>query len=627
MLDAKIQRALDAVVLDGAMACLHDLVELDRYQASSGIAAAARRVVLAAEDAGLIDIAIHTYPADGQHRFWSFVAPRAWTPIRARLSVAGGAAGAALHLDHAEQPFLLATYSAPTPPHGLHAPLLPVAEIAVVSPAGAVVLIDAEAWRDPALLPALRARGALGFISDGPCCVDDDGRAYSGRIELASTSDWFGFSVTHAQFEALCASAAQGAHAHVEIAIDREATMPVVTALLPALQPSEHAGELWITSHLCHPRPGANDNGSGIVGLIGVAATLNALAASDPDWGRRRRPIRFLWAPEFVGTAAFYQARSEALGAAAVPHAVLNLDMIGEDQPRCGSPFVVERAPLAVCALLTPMAELVVERVFAATAVDGGRWRSVPFLGYSDHALFAGPHWGCPAVQFAHWPDRYNHSAADTLDKVSPLEMRRAIAAAAVLLDLAADDYAALRPHLPALIGDWCARDLAAAEAGSIEHPQDWRDGYLGSVREGHRALHALAAAPSVHPRHDGDQAIDQQTARYTARHAGDGAARPLWQGPFNLRAMIGDLPDELRQRIEATVRHDKRTLAWLANMATSLDGHRDRAAVVAAASHAMRQPFDPDLASLLWQAWLYSGWIASPAEPGLAGLGPVAPR
>ncbi|GAA4789063.1 hypothetical protein GCM10023307_12740 [Lysobacter hankyongensis] len=618
--DAWIRMALDAVPIDGVMARLARLIEHDRYQASTGIAAAAAMVAEAAREAGLIDVAVHAFAADGERTFWTFAAPRAWTPSIARLRVGEADAPGTLTLDHASQPFLLATYSAPTPDAGTRARLVSIAE-ADAPLHDAIVLVDADTYRDPECLPALRARGALGFVTDGPCCVDPDtGTAYSGRIELDAWAQWFGFSVTHAQFAALSALAASGAHAHATILVDRDASMPVVTGVLPAQQdvadePASPA-EVWITSHLCHPRPGANDNGSGVVGLLGVASTLQALSSQPASaWPARRRPIRFVWAPEFVGTAAFYRARVEAAGLSAVPHAVLNLDMIGEDQARCGSPFVVERTPATTLSPLVPVAEWVVDGVFAATAGAGGRWRSVPFLGYSDHALFAGPHLAAPAVQFAHWPDRFNHSAADTLDKVSPLEMRRSIAAAALLLALAADDYAALADGLRALTRDWCDRDAQAAEhAAAMAGDPAWRDTYLRAVASAHRTLRAQVGAlaenemPDVPTAHGRNAGSEPEAAAIRPIH-------PQWDGPFNLRAMIGALPEPLRARMQAEIRHDKRTLAWLANIALHIDGRRDARAILDGASHAMRQPLDPARADLFWQAWLQSGW-AAPQPP-----------
>jgi hypothetical protein len=614
--DAWIRMALDAVPINGVMARLAQLIEHDRYQASAGIAAAAALVAEAAREAGLTDVTVHAFEADGERAFWTFAAPRAWSPRIASLRVGGEDAADAWILDHARQPFLLATYSAPTADAGTTARLVPIAEVESAPHDrplhDTIVLVDAERYRDPECLSALRARGALGFVTDGPCCVDPDtGVAYSGRIELDAWAEWFGFSVTHAQFAALSSLAASAARAHVRIVVDRAATMPVVTGVLPAQADAPEGpaaqGEIWITSHLCHPRPGANDNGSGVVGLLGVASTLRALSSrASSTWPSRTRPIRFVWAPEFVGTAAFYRARIDLAGASAVPHAVLNLDMIGEDQSRCGSPFVVERTPATTLSPLVPVAEWAVDGVFAATADGGGQWRSVPFLGYSDHALFAGPHLAAPAVQFAHWPDRFNHSAADTLDKVSRLEMRRSIAAAALLLALAAGDYAALSDRLPTLTRDWCERDAQAAErAASMADDPAWRDAYLQAVAAAHRSLRAQADALA------GQGPSTCEHSDLAPARPGIEPIHPQWGGPFNLRAMIGALPEPLRARIQAEIRRDKRTLAWLANIAVQIDGHRDRRAVLDAASHGMRQPLDPALADLFWRAWMQSGWAA----------------
>lgn len=628
MREDRVRRALDAVPVDEVMALLGRLVGHDRYQASAGIHAAAALIAQAARDAGLSDVAVLEFPADGEQRFWTFVSARGWTPRTARLRIAGS--DGSVQFDHADQPFLLATYSAPTARPLSRADAVVIESCAQLASAdamrdsngssgagalkGKVALICADAYADPQTLPALRALGAIGFVTDGPCCVDPDtGIAYSGRIELDPWTDMFGFSLTHAQFADARARIEQGAWIETEIDIDRDATMPVVSAILPANAPEAAgdapAAELWVTSHLCHPRPGANDNGSGVVGLLGAALALRALAqdAAEP-WPRRRRPIRFVWAPEFVGTAAFYAHRLQCAGQAAVPEAVLNLDMIGEDQARCGSPFVIERSPVTRTSLLVPVAEAIVDAVFSITAADGGRWRPSPFLGYSDHALFAGPHFGCAAVQFAHWPDRFNHSAADTLDKVSALEMRRSIAAAALLLTDVASDYAELRTEMPALVDAWCLREAARTDAAAAAaHDPDWHAGFVQAMRSGHAHLRRLADALATGGR-PGEEALDTVGGTRVAASA-EARVLPKWPGPFNLRAMIGDAPEPLRAQAMSAIRRDKSTLAWLANIAVHLDGTRSRSETLLAASHAMRRPWDPALADLLWRLWLESGW------------------
>jgi len=598
-----IDEALAAVPCGPVRAWLAETAAHDRYQASLGIMGAAGAVAAAARGLGLQAVTVHRFPADGRTAFWTFRAPVSWTPTHARLEVRADAGGEPLVLDHAGQPFLVATHSAPTPPGGMWAPLRrPGGE----SLSGAVVLLDPGVPVTGGVAARLVAEGALGFVTGQPARRDAGGREVSGRVELDGGTPLFGFSVTAGQWRAMAALAARGARVHAGLTVDRTAPMPAVTAVLPADAGSGEAGvggeEVWLTAHLCHPRPGANDNASGVAALLGTAATLLALERRNGAWGRRDRPIRFVWAPEFVGTAAVLHEHLEAGGG--WPAAVLNLDMVGEDQALCGSPFVVERGPEHRPSLLAPLAEHIVGEVFRRTAGGGGSWRAVPFHGFSDHALFAGPWGGCPAVQFTHGPDRFNHSGADTLETVSMAEMRRTIGAAAVLAQCVANGYGPVRERLPGIVAAWGAAEERAAAA--VSGPPAWTARLRRHVRAVNRRLARLAAGPRASP------ARPSLARAPLAR-----GAQAAWTGPVNLRAMIACLPPERRSVLDGLIRADKGVLAVLANLAVRADGRRGRDGILGQAGFALRRPLDPAAGRVLWDVLRESGWVR---EGGGAG-------
>jgi hypothetical protein len=600
MLGELIDKALRVVPLEAMMAHLAQVAVYDRYQASHGIGHAAEVVAQAARDIGLQDVASHRFPANGHTTYWTFQSPVSWTPTTARIDIRT-TDGQGLVIDHFKQPFFVATYSAPTPAGGIRARLVHAGP-SEVDLQGAVALLEASEYANDDLMRGLTARGAIGFITDGPCCTEPRGTQFSGRIELEATTPLFGFSVTSRQFRDIVELAICGAEAHVVLDVDRSAPMPVATAVLSGDgQATDGTAEIWLTAHLCHPRPGANDNASGVAALLGAAATLAELARQSTTWQQRRRTIRFVWAPEFVGTAAILNARMQSLGDRAIPHAVINLDMVGEDQSLCECPFVVERSPECRPTLMVPVAEHIVEQVFARTATHGGNWRSVPFLGYSDHALFAGPHLACPAVQFSHWPDRFNHSAADTLDKVSPAEMRRAVTAAVVLAFATANDYAPLSADLRLVVHNWCMREQAAAnkvgDQCASHAPPGWAQQLQAHVCENNARLLALLNSLPSRP----FDAVKGQGEGVEAR----------WSGPINLRAMMASLTAARRAVLWDMIRADKRTLALLANFAVRADGRKTRDEIVAETSFAMRRPIDEQIAMLLFSALFESGWLA----------------
>src|SRR3954463_13030232 len=107
-----VEAALSAVPVQAMMDAVRSIASLDRYQASTGIERAAALVSELATGAGLDQVNIHEFKADGTARWWNWEAPTAWTPRTATLTVELG--GEKLELDHLASPFTIATHSAPT---------------------------------------------------------------------------------------------------------------------------------------------------------------------------------------------------------------------------------------------------------------------------------------------------------------------------------------------------------------------------------------------------------------------------------------------------------------------------------------------------------------------------------
>jgi hypothetical protein len=408
-----------AAMADVAAVCGHD-----RYQASAGIAAAAAYVAERARAAGLAEVAVLSFPADGARRWWTYHAPLPWTPVRARLRVGGTTL-----IRYPEQPYTLAAYSAATAAGGRPVRLVRWSAVRDgASPAGALVVVDRPAALAPMLGP-LTAGGAIAVAADALAARTDRGPDQVGRLELPPGGRLSAFSVTAAQLSQLAAAADGGAAAVVEVDVDpTDRGLPVVTGRLPGTDD----GEVLLSAHLCHPRPGANDNASGVAALLGIARVLVAGVGGDQGGaGPRGRAIRFVWGPEFVGLAAYLHDMVHA-GLAALPGAAVNVDMAGQDVQRCGGPLVIERGPDDVpsflpalaqrCAALLPPAS---RSYSGAVPCDPWTWRMTPFAGGSDHALLADAPTRCPVIALGHWPDRMNHSSADTLDVVDPAELRR----------------------------------------------------------------------------------------------------------------------------------------------------------------------------------------------------------
>lgn len=459
----------DAFDPDLAMADLAAVCAHDRYQASAGIATAADYVADRTRAAGLADVTVLSFPADGAQRWWTYRAPLSWTPVNARLAVNG-----VTLVKYPEQPYTLAAYSAPTPAGGRSLPLVRWSATRLgADPGGALVVLDQPAALAEIAGP-LATAGAVAVAADPLAGRPGRGAEQVGRLELAAGSPLAAFSVTAAQLARLIAAADSGATAAIEVEIDDGArAMPVVTGWLPGTSDDE----VLLSAHLCHPRPGANDNASGVAALLGAARVLAGQVAPGGAVGRPGRPgVRFLWGPEFTGVAAYLHDHVLS-GRAAPPMLAINVDMAGQDVRRCGGPLVIERGPDDVpsflpalagrCADLLPPAS---RSYSGAVPCDPWTWRATPFAGGSDHALPADLPTGCQAITLGHWPDRANHSSADTPDLVDPAELRRT---AVIACAAAAAAAGRADPELAADIADatisWAADHILATLPG--RHP------------------------------------------------------------------------------------------------------------------------------------------------------------
>lgn len=634
---------------DAAMADVAALCEHDRYQASAGINAAAAYVAERAEAAGLSAVETLLFPADGQRRWWTYRAPCSWTPLRARLSVGGVEV-----VRYPEQPYTLAAYSAATPPGGTTARLhrwSDVDEDADLS--GALVVVD-TAVSLSTVIDRLTTGGGAGLVIDPLSGRADRRLDQIGRVELPPGARICAFSVNSVAIQRLLAATGAGAHATIEVELGLESVpMPVVTALLPGR--GDTSDEILLSAHLCHPRPSANDNASGVAALLGAARVLvRGGRERTRDGGTDHWGVRFLWGPEFTGSAAYLHDVVQA-GRAPAPVLAINVDMAGEDLGRCGGPLVIESGPddlpSPLPALAQRCAALIPPRsrsYSGAVPADAWTWRSSPFAGGSDHALLAAAPTRSPVLSLGHWPDRTNHSSADTVDCVDPAELCRTttvVAAAVAALrtradrELAADIAAAttswaahrvldaLPGHRPPRPAAWSAEPATVLDAHAdteVHRLLRHRTGVaLGAVRtlglagvhdgqmraaEAHVASIAtavLAGFPSV------------PTA--TAGDADDGPALvPRWSGPANLRALAELATPDDRAWLDGQLARDRggnytRAVALLGG----LDGHRGWRGAAWWAALASELPMPVEFAHRFLDVVCRVGWAATAPERG----------
>jgi len=416
-----------------------------------------------ADRIGLDDLTIESFPADGEHRYWTYYSPPGWRVRSAELRMTEPEERLLARFDNTPQS--LHTFSNGTPPEGVTAELVDVGcgltseDYEGKDVEGKIVLASGRGEHVHG--PAVVQRGAAGVITDSVIemprvreSVDvPDAHGYQGIWPKARDipRTRFGFSITKRDGNNLRRLLSEGRTVKLWAKVDAElfpSTLDLLTGVIRGSQRPEE--EVLLMAHLCHPKPSANDNASGSACLLEVARALCALVKS----GKIRRPvrsIRFMWMPETSGSVAYLSSHEDARSRIL---AGINLDMVGEDQELCKSTLNIDSTPDSLPSYLNDFIHSVLEQStdeFDKNTLFGRsttfRFALTRFSGGSDHTEFNEAGVGIPCVMLLQWPDMYYHTSMDTIDKVSEDSLSRVawtVATSAVTL-ADADTITALR--------------------------------------------------------------------------------------------------------------------------------------------------------------------------------------
>jgi hypothetical protein len=430
------------------------LTKYHRIQASPMMRDAANHVRDELLKIGVEDVAIEEFVADGRRKYWTYRSSIGWDVRGAELRLVEPKER--LLADFADVPQSLHTFSAGTPEKGVTAELVDVGKgLTDKDYAGKKVkgkMVLATGLGRLVQREAVIKRGAVGVVTDTLAyefpgvreSVDvPDAHSYQGLWPDAETARklGFGFSLSRRQGNELRKYLHDGKKVKLNAKVDadlKKGKYCVVTAVIRgSSRPDE---EVFLTAHLCHPKPSANDNASGSGLLMEIARTIVALTESGRI-DRPKRSIRFLWVPETVGTAIYLSQHPMIFDRII---AGINLDMVGEDQELCKSTLCMDSTPDSLPSYLNDLVYSNVERSNAEydSAVKLGipsrfRCARTGFSGGSDHAEFNESTVCAPCVSLTQWPDLFYHTSMDTMDKVSEESLRRvgwAVAVSALTL-------------------------------------------------------------------------------------------------------------------------------------------------------------------------------------------------
>ena len=203
----------------------------------------------------------------------------------------------------------------------------------------------------------------------------------------------------------------------VKSEVKDENKIPVVTSFIEGRSDKE----VWLTAHLCHPSPGANDNASGVVGLAEGLRVYNELL-NKGVFEKPKHSLRIVWTAEWLG----YLAYISKLGLDYMKDKVLmgiNLDMIGGDEVKTDSVLRVKKPPVMLHSILEVFAEEAVKMVTGGEVKPYHRGSIDVYSSGSDHDPLIAI--GIPSIMVITWPDKYYHTDLDRVDNINFANMAK----------------------------------------------------------------------------------------------------------------------------------------------------------------------------------------------------------
>jgi len=410
-----------------------EIIQHHRIQASPGFRAAAKVVAKLLTEFGIENETL-VYPADGKTYYWASLNPQEWEATEAKLELIEPENR--ILADFNEIAIALIQRSAPIKETVAEVVLLEDGErreeYKGLNLKGKMVMTKGMIERVYDL--AVNEFGAIGIIYDGIWDLPLVRGRYDIPDALQCTSFWwrpedkkcFGFVLSPKVGEEIRKFFRQGKKVKVKAMVKSrfyDGKIEVISGLIKG----KTNQEIVLVAHLCHPKPSANDNGSGSGCLLEVARTLNHLIKTK-KLSRPIRSIRFLWVPEMTGTYCYLATNPKRIKRTI---AGLNLDMVGQNQELCKSSFLIEEPPLAIpnyaSELLIRIREFLIPEVKTHSQMGGYalfRYAVSPFSDGSDHYILSDPKVGIPCPMLIQWPDIYYHTSLDTLEKVCPKSLK-----------------------------------------------------------------------------------------------------------------------------------------------------------------------------------------------------------
>jgi len=318
----------------------------------------------------------------------------------------------------------------------------------------------------PLAVDRLGAAGIVSYAQNQPTAWsrEDESLVRWGHLDSFSPRRTFGFMVSLKQARSFQARLNAGETVRLQATVKAQrhpGEYEIVSATIAGADPALAQQQIAFTCHLDHPRPGANDNASGCATILEVARTYAHLIAQG-KLARPRRTLHFFWPPEIEGSTILLNARPDL---AKQIIADIHMDMVGGGV-RTKAVFHVTRSPASLPNFVNDVAEAFAGFVNAESdAFAAGRSARYPMIASSgdkqallaqikefdagsDHVVFTDSSFRIPTIYMNDWPDRYIHTSGDLPENIDATKLERAgfigAASAWFLANLTADDLSAV---------------------------------------------------------------------------------------------------------------------------------------------------------------------------------------
>ncbi len=421
-----------------------ELARSHRVQASSGFSRAAEYIAAKAKEYGLDQVQIERFPADGEKTYYTLKSATGWEaqsgelweiePTKAKIA------------DYGEMPVALADYS-----QSAKATTTLVDVGMGTSPKdydgkevmGRIVLAGGGVAAVHKL--ACEGHGAAGILSYQQNQVTGWSGDYADNVRWGHLSPYnpnnkFAFMISLRKAREYQARLARGEQITLHAAVKAEmkpSNYEVVSAVIPGSDAANE--EIVYSCHLCHQKPGANDNASGAAAILEVARVLTALIRRG-EINSPRRTIRFIWPPEISGTVAYFAQHPEIVRRM---KAVVHCDMVGGNYALTKAVLHVTHTPASLPSCVDAIGDIFGEYAIAGSskAASGAGFEDAlispegskdslvaditPFEMGSDHDVYQEGSFRIPAIYLRDWPDVFIHTNNDSPANIDPTKIKR----------------------------------------------------------------------------------------------------------------------------------------------------------------------------------------------------------